>query len=99
MMYSLNSAEIQEANSKAISLCANVPPYLPALEKIPIAPVVSTYFFGDMVNALEPAWILNPSNSTGLNSGLLSCSHNPRNSIVSRFRIQFLITSSGASFL
>ena len=53
----------------------------------------------DMVKAFEPACILTPSNSTGLKSGLLSCSHRPRNSIVSRLCIQFLITSSGASLL
>ena len=36
----------------------------------------------------------NPSNSTGLNLGLFNFSHRPRNSIVLRFLIQFLITSS-----
>ena len=54
-----------------------------------MAPVASIHFFGDMVNAFEPACVLNPSNSTGLKSGLLSCSHRPRNSIVSRLCIQF----------
>ncbi|ADL36307.1 hypothetical protein bpr_II370 (plasmid) [Butyrivibrio proteoclasticus B316] len=29
MIYNLNSGEIHDANSKAMSECANVPPYLP----------------------------------------------------------------------
>ena len=40
-------------------------------------------------NALAPALAVNPSNSRGLNSGLLSSSHNPKNSSTSRLRIQF----------
>ena len=36
-MYSLNSAEIHDANSKAISECAKVPPYRPAFDTIPMA--------------------------------------------------------------
>ena len=64
-MYSLNSAEIQEANSNAISRCAKVPPLRPDLEYIPIAAVVSNQRFGDKVNAFEPARDLNPSNFEG----------------------------------
>lgn len=37
LMYSLNFAEIQDANSNAMSLWANVPPYLPALENITLS--------------------------------------------------------------
>jgi hypothetical protein len=44
---SLNSDEIHVANSKAISICARVPPYLPDLEIIPTAFVVSIHFCGD----------------------------------------------------
>ena len=66
---------------------------------MPIAFTPSIHFVGDIVNALAPAWDLNPSNSTGLKSGLCNDSHKPKNSIVSRERIQFLITSFGASLL
>ena len=44
-----------------------------------------------------PACFLNPSNSTGLKSGLFNCSQSPRNSMVFRLRIQFLTMSAGAS--
>ena len=54
-MQSLNSSEIHEANSKAISLCANTPPYFPILNTIPIAFVVSIHFFGDNEKELYPA--------------------------------------------
>lgn len=42
MIYSLNSADIQYVNSNAISECANVPPYRPDFDTIPIH---SKYFF------------------------------------------------------
>ena len=54
-MYSLNSGEIHDANSKAISLWANVPPLRPYLLTIPTAFVDSIHFDGDIVNAFEPA--------------------------------------------
>src|SRR3989338_477026 len=86
--------EIQEANSNARSLCANVPPYLPDLEIIPIAFVVSIHFLGVNTKLFSPACFLNPSHSTGLKSGLFNCSQKPNNSTVFLFRSQFLITSS-----
>jgi len=51
----LNSALIHEANSKAISRCAKVPPYLPDLETIPIAFVVSIHFCGVSEKLFAPA--------------------------------------------
>ena len=59
-----------------MSLCAYVPlPYLPALEKIPIASVASTHFLGVITKLLEPASFLNPSKSRGLKAGLLKEVH------------------------
>src|SRR5574344_839398 len=97
MIYSLNSAETQVANSKAMSLWANVPPYRPDLEINPTAFVLEIHFCGERVKAFDPASCLKESNSTPLKSGLFNCSHNPRNSMVLLFRIQFLTTSLGSS--
>ena len=49
------------------------------------------------VQILRPACFLNPSNWTGLKSGLFNCSQMPRNSIVLRFRSQLRIRLSGFS--
>jgi hypothetical protein len=81
-MYSLNSGEIQEANSKAISLCAKVPPLRPDLEVIPIALAELIHFYGERVKAFEPDSWIKESNSTPLKFGLFNCSHNPRISMV-----------------
>lgn len=62
-------------------------------QRFPIAPVASIHFFGERVNALRPACILNPSNSVGLKSGLYNCFQMPRYSIVLRLRIQLAITA------
>jgi hypothetical protein len=78
MMYSLNSGEIHDANSKAISEWAYVPPYLPDLDVIPIALVASIHRCGVRVNAFVPDSFLKVSNSTPLKSGLFNCSHKPR---------------------
>jgi len=40
----LNSGEIHDANLKAISECAYVPPYLQVLDIMPIEFVLSIYF-------------------------------------------------------
>jgi hypothetical protein len=90
--YNLNSTEIQEANSKAISLCAYVPPYLPLFEIIPLALVFSIHCLGVKIKLLEPDLYLNLSNSMGLNNGLFRSSHNPNSSIVLLFLSQFCIT-------
>ena len=96
MMYNLNSGEIQEANSKAISVWAYVqPPYLPDFEIIPMAFVVFIHCCGDIVNALEPDSFLKWSNSTTLKLELCICSHSPRNSMVLLSLSQFLTTSAG----
>jgi hypothetical protein len=42
--------------SKAISVCANVQPFLPALEAMPIAWVASIYLFGVSEKLFAPAW-------------------------------------------
>ena len=55
-----------DANSKAMSEIAYVPPYLPDIAFNPIALVDSTHFVGDIVKAFNPALFLNPSNSMGL---------------------------------
>lgn len=60
-----NSTDIYDANSKAISVWAYEPPYRPALDNMPMAPVASTHLEGDKANALSPAGFLNPSNSRG----------------------------------
>src|SRR5690606_8045934 len=91
---SLNSIEIQEANSKAISLWANVPPYRPDFETIPIALVLSIHRLGVITKLFSPACFLNPSNSTGLKSGLFIISQKPKSSMVFLFLNQFLIISS-----
>ena len=93
----LNSTEIHDANSKAISEMAYVPPYRPDIAVIPIALVDSTHFVGDIVKAFSPASFLNPSNSMGLKLGLYNSSHIPRNSMVLRFLIQFPIMPLGSS--
>ena len=54
--YNLNSGEIHDANSKAISLWAKVPPpYLPAFEIIPIALVASIHLRGVRLKLFKPA--------------------------------------------
>jgi hypothetical protein len=45
----------QVANSKAISLCANVPPYRPDLDIMPIALVDSIHFLGVSAKLFDPA--------------------------------------------
>ena len=85
----MNSADTHEANSKAMSLCANVPPVRPALLFIPIAPVASIHLLGDRVKLFVPASFLKVSNSTPLKLGLFILSHSPKNSIVARVRSQF----------
>lgn len=72
----LNSALIHVANSKAISLCANVPPPRPFFEIIPTAYVVSIHRCGVKEKLLRPALFLNPSDSMDLNPGLLIFFHN-----------------------
>ena len=59
-----------------------------------MALVVSIHFFGVKTKLFRPACFLNPSNSRGLKFGLYSCSQNPSNSIVLRFRSQFWIMVS-----
>ena len=59
----------------------------------------SIHFFGERVNAFNPACILTLLNSVGLKSGLYNCYQIPRYSIVLRFRIQFAITAFGSSLL
>jgi hypothetical protein len=75
-------------------LVSIVPPYRPGFEMRPMAEVFSIHCLGVRVKLLSPASFLNPSNSTGLKAGLLRCSPIPRNSMVLRFRIQFLMRSS-----
>ena len=73
----MNSGEIHDANSKAISRCANVAAYLPCLLIIPIAPVDSIHLFGVITNPLSPASFLIASNSRQLKFGLCNASHRP----------------------
>jgi len=61
---------IQLPNSKAISLWAYVPPYLPDFEYIPMAFVALTHFFGVRLKEFKPASFLKVSNSTPLKLGL-----------------------------
>jgi len=75
----LNSTEIQDANSRAISLWANVPPSRP--DFYIIAVVLSIQRFGVITKLLSPACFLNPSNSTGLKSELKIVSQKPNNSM------------------
>ena len=71
MIYNLNSGESQDANSRAMSECANIPPpYLPDFVMIPFPCNVSFHSFIENVNALVPASLLNVSNSLRLKSGL-----------------------------
>ena len=51
-----------------------MPPFLPDIEAIPIALVVSVHFFGDIVNLFNPASFDNSSNSMSLKSGLFNLS-------------------------
>ncbi len=83
--YNLNSTEIHDANSNAMSETAYVPPYRPAQAFRPIAFVDSIHFVGERVKAFRPASLLNPSNSRGLKHGLYKPSHIPKNSIVFLF--------------
>ena len=55
-----------EANSKAMSLCANVPPYRPFLTNRPIAFVFSIHSLTLKTNVCKPASCLKWSNSTTL---------------------------------
>ena len=74
-------ADIHEANSKAISLWAKVPPFLPDFDIIPIAYVLLIHLLGAKTKAFPPASFQNWSNSTSLKDGLLIFSQNPRNSM------------------
>src|SRR5690606_17540870 len=96
MKYNLKLAETHEANSKAMSLWAKVPPFLPNLDTMPLALTVSIHLVGESVKELLPASYKRESNSTPLKSGLFRRSHKPKNSIVARERIQFLTTSLGS---
>jgi hypothetical protein len=50
----------QISNSNAMSLWAKVtPPYLPALDSIPIASVASTHFLGVRLKLLNPNMFAN----------------------------------------
>ncbi len=69
-----------------------MPPYLPDLEVIPMAPVASTHCLGVSVKDDSPDSYLNLPNSVGLKLGLCNCSHKPRKSIVERFLSQWLMT-------
>ena len=71
-----------ENKDDLIYLSRAVPAYFPAFVTTPIAFTAIIHFVGDIVNALSHASFLNPSNSTGLKSGLCRLSHNPKNSIV-----------------
>lgn len=86
--------QIQLKNSNAIRFYAQVIPQRLALEIMPIALVDSIHCLGVRVKLLRPANFLNPSNSTGLNSGLSSCSQIPKNSTALRFRNQLRVKSS-----
>ena len=98
MIYNLTSAEIQEANSNAMSRWAKVPPpYLPDFVRKPMALVLLTHFEGVMTNEFLPASFLTASNSTRLKPSLLNISHRPMNSIVSFNLIQFCIGYLGSS--
>jgi hypothetical protein len=55
MRYSLNSTDTHDANSNAISLCAYVPPYLPALTTRPMAFVDSIQFLDVRTKLFNPA--------------------------------------------
>ena len=97
IIYNLNSDETQEANSKAISLWAYVPPYLPALDTIPMALVDSIHYLGDSVKAFAPESFLTLSNAIGLKLGLYIFSQRPKYSILLLLLIQLLITIKGSS--
>jgi hypothetical protein len=73
-----------------MSLWAKASPYLPDFEITPMALAAHIRFLGNITKALTPASFLNPSNSTGLKLELLSCSHNPKNSIISEYSNGFL---------
>jgi hypothetical protein len=89
----LNSVETHEANSKAISEWANVPPFFPKLLVIPIALVLSIHLEGDKVKALFPDPFNKESNSTPLKIGLFNLSQSPKNSNVDLDQSQFFTTS------
>jgi len=80
--------DIQEVNPKAISLWANMPPYLPVLEIIPMALVAAIHFLGVREKLFEPELFLIPSNSRGLEFGLCLLSQIPRYSTVFLFLSQ-----------
>ena len=65
-----------------MSLCANVPPYRPALDIIPIAFVFSIQVLTDNTKLLLPDAFLIVPNSVQLKFGLYNISHSPRYSIV-----------------
>ena len=58
-------------------------------ETIPIALVDSIHFLGVIITLFKPDSFLNLSNCTRLKSGLLRATHNPINSNVFLFLIQF----------
>ena len=92
----MNSVETQEANSKAISEWANVPPFFPEQLIIPIASVFSIHLEGDKVKVLLPEAFNKGSNSTPLKIGLFNLSQSPKNSNVDLDLIQFFTTSFGS---
>lgn len=83
-----------------MSTWAKVPlPMRPRFVRIPIAPVALIHLVGDMAKELRPASTLKASNSIYLNFVFLIFFHVPRNLMVLRFLIQFLMTSDGLSLL
>ena len=78
------------------NLWAKVPPVLPALLMMPIAPVVSIHLEGDNTKEFLPASCTKASNSPPLKSGLCNFPYNPKNSIVGKGdkqkKISFQIT-------
>ena len=56
--YHVNAADIQDAHAKKMALCAEVPPYLPALDINQIALVFSIHCRGIRVKPVNPACFL-----------------------------------------
>src|SRR5574344_3171699 len=91
MRYNLNFGDTHEANSKAISFWAYVPPWRPAFAMMPREFVFSTHCLTDSRKRFVPASFLIPPNSVELKSGLYISSQIPRNSIVFLSRSHFSI--------
>ncbi len=64
--FHLNLGEIHEANSKAISLCAYVPPYLLAFATIPLECVFSTHCLTVKNKSVKASLIFNSLEFEGI---------------------------------